>query len=48
MAAEIINERVLNGALLGLVIAVLAIVANAVIINIVKWCIKKYDLDTGR
>ena len=47
-SAEIINERVLNGALLGLVIAVLAIVANAVIINIVKWCIKKYDLDTGR
>jgi len=47
-SAEIINERVLNGALLGAVIAVFAIVANAVIIKLVRWCVKKYDLDTGR
>lgn len=47
-SAEIIYSRLFNGILIGAVVSLFAIIANAVIIKIVKRIIKKYNLEISK
>ncbi len=47
-SAEIIYSRLFNGLLIGAVVSLFVILANAFIIKFVRWIIKKYNLEISK
>ena len=47
-SAEIIYSRLFNGLLIGAVVSLVAIMANAFIVKFIKWIIKKYNLEISK
>jgi len=47
-SAEIIYSRLFNGLLIGAIVSLVAIMANAFIVKFIKWIIKKYNLEISK